>query len=360
MKDKKTTKYTSIGGSALIEGVMMRSDSKMSIAVRKQRGDIVLKVEPIKKTKSIINKIPILRGVIGFIMSMITSYKSLMYSADVSMEDILEEEPESKFEKWLTKVLGKGFMNVLMVFSVIIGLAISVLAFIYLPTLLTDLFSKYVLELSPVVKRIIVGVLKMLVFLIYMLAVSRMKDMRRLFEYHGAEHKTFFCFEAKRELTPENAKSFKRFHPRCGTSFIIITLIVSIIVSMMIPWQNAQLHTLLKLLFLPVVMGIAYEFIKLAGKYDNLFTRIISAPGLWFQRITTSEPDSEQLSIAIWALRGVLEDYPLNTRLIIGADGVPVPQPQTETDAAGAQGSTDTQKNDGSSETQQTNGADNG
>ena len=356
MKNNKKAKYTSIGGSALIEGVMMRSGSKMSIAVRKQSGDVVLKIEPIKQTKSIINKIPILRGVVGFIMSMITSYKSLMYSADVSMEDILEEEPESKFEKWLTNALGKGFMNVLMVFSVIIGLAISILAFIYLPTLLTDLFSKYVLKLSPVAKRIIVGALKMLIFLIYMLAVSRMKDMRRLFEYHGAEHKTIFCFEAKHELTPENAKSFKRFHPRCGTSFIIITLIVSIIVSMMIPWQNAQLHTLWKLLFLPAVMGIAYEFIKLAGKYDNLFTRIISAPGLWFQHITTREPDRDQLEIAIWALRGVLEDYPLNTRLIIGADGVPVPQAQTET---GAEDSKSVKEDENSGEIRQSNGADN-
>lgn len=331
MKKEKKNKYTSIGGSALIEGVMMRSNTKMAIAVRKPDGSIILKVEPVKAVNKIIGKIPIVRGVVSFIMSMITSYKSLMYSADVSMEDVMEEEPESKLDKWLTNALGRGLMNVLSAVAVVLGVAISILAFIYLPTLLTDLFSNHIAPVSPVWKRIIVGVFKILIFLVYMLAVSKMKDMRRLFEYHGAEHKTIFCFEAGKELTPQNAKEFKRFHPRCGTSFIIITLIVSIIVSMLIPWKTAFYHTLLKILFLPAVMGLAYEFIKLAGKHDNLFTRIISAPGLWFQRITTNEPDIDQLEIAIWAMRGVLEDYPLNERLIIGKDNIPTPSPQEDT-----------------------------
>ena len=320
---KKQTKYTSIGGSALIEGVMMRGNNKMSIAVRKSNGDIILKVEPVKPANRIIGKIPLLRGIVGFVQSMITSYKSLMYSADVSMEEIEDIEPESKFDKWLTDALGKGLMTVLTVIAGVLGVLLSVGLFFYLPTLLCDLFSKYVVELGPVLKRVIVGIIKLLIFFVYMLAVSFMKDMRRLFEYHGAEHKTIFCFEANKELTPENAKEHKRFHPRCGTSFVIITLIVSIFVSMMIPWKTALLHTVLKLLFLPLVMGIAYEFIKLAGKHDNAFTRIISAPGLWFQRITTKEPDESQLEIAIWAMRGVLEDYPMNTRLKVNADGVP-------------------------------------
>ena len=328
MKKGKTCKYTSIGGSALIEGVMMRSQTKMSIAVRKPDGRIVLKIEPVKPTNKIVAKIPIVRGVVSFVMSLITSYKSLMYSSDVSMEDMLEEEPESKLDKWLTEKLGNGLMSVLSVISVAIGLIISVVAFIYLPTLLTDLFSNRVCTLSPVLKRVIVGIFKMLIFLVYMLVVSKMKEMRRLFQYHGAEHKTIFCFEAGRELSAQNAKEFRRFHPRCGTSFIIITLIVSIIVSMFIPWKNAFFHTLLKILFLPAVMGLAYEFIKLAGKHDNLFTRIVSAPGLWFQRITTSEPDISQLEVAVWAMRGVLDDLPLNTRLVIGADGVPTPEPE--------------------------------
>lgn len=319
---KKQTKYTSIGGSALIEGVMMRGNGKMAIAVRKSNGDMILKVEPVKPTNKIISKIPILRGVVNFVLSMITSYKSLMYSADVSMEEIEEMEPESKFEKWLTDALGKGLMTVLTVIAGVLGVALSVGLFFYLPTLLCDLFSRYVFELGPITKRVVVGVIKMLVFFVYMLAVSQMKDMRRLFQYHGAEHKTIFCFESKGELTPDNAKTFRRFHPRCGTSFIIITLIVSIFVSMVIPWKTALLHTVLKLLFMPLVMGVAYEFIKLAGKHDNVFTRVISAPGLWFQRITTKEPDTDQLEVAILAMRGVLEEFPMNTRLKVNENGI--------------------------------------
>ena len=326
---KEKTKYTSIGGSALIEGVMMRGNGLMSIAVRKGNGDIILKVEKEKKLPKIIGKIPLVRGVVGFVTSMITSYKSIMYSADVSMEDVLEEEPESKFDKWLTEKLGNGLMNVLTVVAMIIGVLMSVALFIYLPTLITDLFSKYIFELNPVVKRVIVGVIKMLIFFVYMTAVSRMKDMRRLFGYHGAEHKTIFCYEAKKELTPENAKEMVRFHPRCGTSFIVITLIVSIAVSLIIPWESAAIHSALKMLLLPVVMGVAYECIRLAGKYDNAFTRIISAPGLWTQRITTKEPETDQLEIAIWAMKGVLETYPLDTRLKI-VDGAPVPDTKDE------------------------------
>jgi uncharacterized protein YqhQ len=312
MSKKNKSKYTSIGGSALIEGVMMRGNDKMAIAVRKANGNIQLNVQKTETPKSFFFKIPILRGILGFITSMITSYKALMYSADVSIEDI-EEEEDTK--------LSEGFGKVITIISMVLGIGLGVVIFMYLPTLLADLFSKYVLELSPAVKRIVVGAFKMLIFMGYMLAVSQMKDMRRVFEYHGAEHKTIFCFEAKGVLTPENAKKFKRFHPRCGTSFIVITLLVSIVASLFIPWKNAFLHSLLKILFLPLVMGVAYEFIKLAGKYDNLFTRIISAPGLWFQRITTKEPDEKQLEIAIWALKGVLLDLPLNCTLTIDSEG---------------------------------------
>lgn len=317
----KKSKYTSIGGSALMEGVMMRGNGKMAMAVRKSNSSIILRVESVKPANKIIGKIPILRGIVGFIQSMITSYKALMYSADISMEEVEEMEPESKFEKWLTNALGKGLMTVLTVIAGVLGVVLSVVLFFYLPTLLCDLFSNYVFDLGPVWKRVVVGVIKMLIFMGYMLLVSRMNEMRRLFQYHGGEHKTIFCFEANKPLTPENAKTFKRFHPRCGTSFIVITLIVSIFVSMIIPWKTAALHTVLKLLFLPLVMGIAYECIKLAGKYDNAFTRIISAPGVWFQHITTKEPDEKQLEVAIWAMRGVLEEYPMDKRLIVADDG---------------------------------------
>lgn len=310
------SKYTSIGGSALIEGVMMRGCGRMAIAVRKESGDLILKVEKSKPANKIISKIPLIRGLFGFVSSLTTSYRSLMYSADVSMEDALEEEPQGKFDAWLSKVLGNGGMAVLGAVSMVIGLVFAAAAFIFLPTLITDLFSKYVFELGDTVKRIVVGIFKILIFLGYMLAVSLMKEMRRVFMYHGAEHKTIFCYEAGRELTPENARECRRFHPRCGTSFIVITLLVSFAASMLIPWGNAWIHSLFKFALLPVVMGLAYEFIKLAGKYDNTFTRIISAPGVWMQRITTKEPDDSMLECAIWAMKGVLDtDIPLDTRL---------------------------------------------
>ena len=304
-------KYTSIGGSALIEGVMMQGNGKMGIAVRRANGEIVLKTEKLTAPKGFIFKIPIVRGVINFIRSMIISYKALMYSADVSLEEVTGEDEGE---------ISEGFGKFLSIIAMILGVVLGVGIFMYLPTLLADLLNK-VLPMGPYVKRIVVGVIKMLIFMGYMLAVSQMKDMRRVFEYHGAEHKTIFCYEAKGELTPQNAKSFRRFHPRCGTSFIVITLIVSIFASMFIPWKTALLHSVLKIAFLPVIMGVAYEFIKLAGKYDNAFTRIISAPGLWFQKITTKEPDEKQLEIAIWALKCVLEDYPLDTRLVVKEDG---------------------------------------
>ena len=189
----------------------------------------------------------------------------------------------------------------------VIGLLLSVVAFIFLPTILTDLAAK-VMPMNDTVKRLIVGVVKILIFLGYMFAVSQMKEMKRVFMYHGAEHKTIFCFEAGKELNAKNARECKRFHPRCGTSFIVITLLVSFAISMLIPWKDAWSHSLIKFLLLPAVMGVAYEFIKLAGKYDNTFTRIISAPGVWMQRITTKEPDDGMLECAVWAMKGVLDE----------------------------------------------------
>lgn len=316
------SKYTSIGGSALIEGVMMRGNGRMAIAVCKESGDMILKVEESKPTNKIIAKIPLVRGLFGFVSSLMTSYKSLMYSADVSMEDALEEEPQSKFDAWLTKVLGAGGMAVIGTIAMILGLVFAVGAFVFLPNIVTQLLGKW-LSLGETAKRVISSVVKILVFLIYMWAVSLMKDMRRVFMYHGAEHKTIFCYEAGKELTAANACGCKRFHPRCGTSFIVITLLVSFVVSMFIPWGNGILHSALKLAFLPVIMGVAYEFIKLAGKYDNVFTRIISAPGVWMQRITTKEPDDRMLECAVLAMKGVLDTgIELNVRFKMTEDGL--------------------------------------
>lgn len=326
-KEKKC--YTAIGGSALIEGVMMRSPEKTAIAVRRERGDIVLKVTQNQKSNPIIAKIPVVRGLVSFVKSMKLSYSSMMYSADIAMEDIKEEAPpETKFEKLLSKVFGKTGMAILGVLAVVLGALMGLGLFFALPTLIvsfvTGLFPGFA-ELSEGARRIITsvgeGVIKMGVFLIYLIAVSCMNDIKRVFQYHGAEHKSIFCYEKGAELTPENAAAFKRFHPRCGTSFLALTLLVSIVISTLITTDSVWVRAGMRIGLIPLMMGVAYECIQLAGKYDNAFTRILSAPGMWFQRLTTKEPDEKQLQIAIAALEGVLKEYPLDKELILTQDG---------------------------------------
>ncbi len=315
---KKACHYTSIGGSALIEGVMMRGNDKLAIALRRNDGTIQLKVEATAPNNAFYTKVPILRGVISFVRSMMLSYKCLMYSADVSMEGLEQPEEPSKLDKFLDKLLGKTGMAILGTVAMVLGVALSLFLFIYLPAL----FTGWAMGWAPaVVKAVAEGAIKILIFLGYLALCSLMPDMRRVFQYHGGEHKSIFCFEAGDALTPENAQKAKRFHPRCGTSFMFFTLLISIVVAMFIPWGNRLVRTLIKLLFVPLVMGIAYEFIRYAGKHDNLLTKIFSAPGLWFQRITTKEPDEQQLAVALCALKGVLQDYPLDTELLIDEEG---------------------------------------
>ena len=315
---KKENKYTSIGGSALIEGVMMRGEERMAIALRRNDGTIQLKVEPVENKKRWFAKIPILRGIVNFVLSMMLSYRCLMYSADVSMEGIPEPENPSKLDKALDKMLGKTGMAVLGGVAMVLGLALSLFLFVYLPALFTGWAMA---NAHPVLKAIVEGFIKIAVFLGYLLLCSLMPDMRRTFQYHGGEHKSIFCYEAKEDLTPENAKKCKRLHPRCGTSFMFFTLLISMVVAMFLPWGNRLVRTLIKIAFIPLVMGVAYEFIRYAGKHDNFLTRIISAPGKWFQLITTREPDEKQLAVALVALKGVLQEYPMEKELIVDEDG---------------------------------------
>lgn len=318
----KKSPYTSIGGSALIEGVMMRGNGKLAVATRRTDGKIQLKVEPITEQNKTYNKIPIIRGVFNFVQSMRLSYRCLMYSADVSMEGIEEPEEPSKLDRFAEKLMGKTGMAILGTVAMVFGLLLSLFLFIYLPAL----FTGWCLSAAPAaVKAVVEGGLKILIFLAYLLLVSLMPDMRRVFQYHGGEHKSIFCYEAKMELTAENALRCRRFHPRCGTSFIFLTLLVSIVVAMFLPWGNRLVRTLIKICFVPLIMGIAYEFIRYAGKHDNWLTRIFSAPGLWFQRITTREPDEKQIAVALAALKGVLDDYPLGTELLVDETGAPLP-----------------------------------
>lgn len=310
---KKKNNYTSIGGQALIEGVMMKGPDKIGIACRKSSGEIVTKIEeytPIGKKNKFFT-LPLIRGVVNFFSMMRIGYKTLMYSADVAGEDIAEEEP-GKFEKWLAKHLKIDIMDVVMVIGVILGLGLALLLFTFLPTFLTG-FAGNIFELSRTEKTVIESLVKILLFLIYLAAVSQMNDIKRVFMYHGAEHKTIFCYEHGGELTPENAKNFSRFHPRCGTNFITITLILSILAFIFIGWGNIFLRIFIKLCCLPVIMGVSYEIIRFLGKFDNVLTKIISFPGMMIQRLTTKEPDEDMLEVAITAFKLVAPEYQENT-----------------------------------------------
>jgi len=301
-------KKTSIGGQALIEGVMMRGVGKAAMAVRLPDGTINVEIEKTKlaKDKSIVFRIPFVRGIFNFIDNMIFGYKYLMKSAEKSGIDM--DEPESKFDKWLTKHLGDKLMKVVSGVAMVLGVVLAVGLFILAPMGIVWLLEKLV-PLGAF-KTLIEGIIKIAVFVGYLALVSRTKDIQRVFEYHGAEHKSIACYEAGEELTVENVKKHKRFHPRCGTSFLLIVLIVSILVYSLIQfsWGNLLLRAALKILLLPVIVGISYEIIKLAGRYDNFFTRILSAPGLWIQRFTTREPDDSQIEVAIASLKPVLPE----------------------------------------------------
>ena len=296
-----------IGGQALIEGVMMRGITHTAMAVRKPDGDIDVSIEEIHTGKGIriASKIPIVRGVVMFVQSIVTGYRYLAKSAEISgMADEEDSEPESKFEQWLTKVFGEHLMKVLMGISMVLGLALCILLFILVPALIV----KGIDLLIPlgVFKSILEGIIKMAIFIGYLAAVSRMKEMKRVFCYHGAEHKSIFCYENGLPLTVENVRKQKRFHPRCGTSFMILILIISIVVSSVVTWDSMLIRMLLKILMLPLIMGVGYELIKLAGRYDNILTRIISWPGMCMQHLTTAEPDDSQIEVAIASLVPVL------------------------------------------------------
>ena len=298
---------TMIGGQAVIEGIMMRGKTKAAVAVRKPDSTIVLDEWEIKpnKTLAAIQKIPILRGIVSFVGSLATGYKSLNKSIELSgmTEDM---EPESKFEKWLDEHLGDKLTNIITVIGTVLGVALALFLFMYLPALIVTGINKLI-DITAI-GSIVEGAIKIAIFILYMFLVSRMKDIQRMFSYHGAEHKTIFCYEAGEELTVENVRKFKRFHPRCGTSFLIITLIISIIAFAAVTWSSPLLRVLIKFLMLPLVMGVSYELIRLAGKYDNWFTRILSAPGMWMQHLTTNEPDDSMIEVAIAALKPVLPE----------------------------------------------------
>ena len=305
MEKPKECFKTSVGGQALMEGIMMRGPKKICVAVRKPDGEIDLTMEDVKHHKW--QKIPFVRGAFSMIENLVLGYRYLMHSAEVSMPEEEQEEP-GKLDKWLQEHTGPKFQNFLMGLAAVMGGMLAIVLFMVLPTAIVGGVNHFVnLGWGKVLLE---GVLKIAMFVIYLFLCTRMKDIHRRFEYHGAEHKTIACYEAGEELTVENIRRHCRFHPRCGTSFMILVLIVSILLFSVLPWSSTGLRVFLKLLLLPVVMGISYELIKLAGRYDNLATRIISAPGLWLQRLTTFEPDDSMIEVAIAAVKPVLPSRP--------------------------------------------------
>lgn len=304
-ENNKVSHKSKIGGQALIEGIMMRGIDKASMAVRKPDSEIDLEVWDLKKP-AIYNKIPFVRGIFNFIESMTMGYKCLSKSAQKAGIEEDENYEPTKFEKWLDDKLGDKLMGVVTAIGTVLGVVFSLLLFMYLPSLLV----KGLDILVPIggFKALIEGIIKITIFIIYLYLVSRMKDIRRVFEYHGAEHKTIFCYEKELPLTVENVKKQIRFHPRCGTSFIIIVLIISILIFSVVTWSTIWMRTLIKLALLPFVVGISYELLKIAGRYDNIATRIISFPGLKLQRLTTREPDDSQIEVAIAAMEAVIPE----------------------------------------------------
>jgi len=297
---------TSIGGQALIEGIMMRGPKKISIVVRTSEG-LVEKVDEVKPLKE---KYPILgwvfiRGVVNFVSSMKIGMRSVMFSADQMPEE--EIEKPSKFDMWLEAKMGsEKAEKAIITFAVIIGIAFSIGLFMLLPTFLAGFTSQ--LTENVILRNLLEGVLRITIFLTYIWATTKIKAIKRLWAYHGAEHKAIYCYEKGLPLTIENIREQSSLHARCGTSFLFIVMIVSILVFSLVSWNNLLIRFALRIALLPVVVAISYEVIKLAGRYDNILTRIISAPGKALQRLTTSEPDDEMIEVAQKALELVLPE----------------------------------------------------
>lgn len=302
LSSENKIKPKAVGGQAVIEGVMMKGAEDIAIAVRKPDGEIVVSKERLKANRKVISKIPILRGIYGFVDSMVMGVKALMYSAEFIEEE--EEKGKEKKPSRLDEFMEKNIVWI----SVVISVLFSVGLFILLPTVLVDLFKGF--TDNNLILNGIEGIVRIVIFLGYLLSVSNMKDIKRVFEYHGAEHKTIFCYEYGEELTVENVRKHGRLHPRCGTSFLFIVMIVSILLFSFFTWSNVFTRLLTRILLIPIVAGISYEIIKWAGRSESKLSCIISAPGMWLQKITTREPDDKQIEVAVEALKNVLTADP--------------------------------------------------
>ena len=294
-----------IGGQAVIEGVMMKNMDRYAVSVRKPNGKIETKVEECVSfaEKHPLFKLPIFRGMVNFLESMVIGMKTLNYSASFYEDE--EEQTESRTEQFLEKILGEKAEKIIMGIVLVFSLAISIGLFMILPYIASEALGKLIQ--NEYVILLMEGIIRIVIFLGYIILISRMEDIKRVFMYHGAEHKTINCLEAGVELTPENVDNFSRLHKRCGTSFIFIVMIISMVFFFFIRVDTIWLRIVLRLLFLPLVAGVSYEFIRLAGSSDHPLVQIFSKPGLALQRLTTKEPDHSMIEVAIASVEGVFD-----------------------------------------------------
>lgn len=323
---------TKVGGQAVLDGIMMKGEDRTAVAVRLPNQDIHIKTEKLKPTPKWM-KIPILRGVCAFVSSLVTGTKTLMYSAEVLESydgpDAVEYE-EDKLSLWMEKKFGeKGAWNVMLYASVIIALVMTVGIFIILPTAAVNWMGRF--TSNEVLMNLIEGIVRILLFIIYVLAISKMEDIKNVFRYHGAEHKCIHCFENGLELTPRNCQTFYTLHPRCGTSFLMFVMVISLVLFSLLGWPNLFWRVTSRLLLIPVIAGLSYELLRWAGRSDNLMVKILSMPGLYLQKLTTAEPKDEQLEVAIAAMKAVMvEPETPEYEGLCDKDGKPLPESAAE------------------------------
>jgi len=298
-------KKTTIGGQALIEGLLMIGPKSAATAVRKSNGEIIVEKTELPP-KGLVSKIPIVRGVVNFAKQMYFGMKALIHSAELADIDGEVEEP-SRFDRFIERIFGDKLKDAVIYFSVILAVVMSVGLFILLPNFLVDLIKPNEVEGSRVIIfNLFEGLIRLALFLGYLALVSRMQDIKRVWQYHGAEHKTIFCYENGQELTVENVRNYSTKHPRCGTSFLFIVMLVSIVVFSLVGWHGMWLNILFRILLIPLVAGISYELLKMAGRSESKIAKLFNAPGIALQRLTTREPEDDQIEVAIVALKSVL------------------------------------------------------
>ena len=318
MSDKEKCCKVSVGGQALIEGIMMQGPKGAAMSVRLPDGTIDTEMMEVKHLKDRFKPAgwPLIRGIVNMVESLLFGFKCMEKSAEkAGIDDDTDPEKMSKLDKWISDHFGPKMMAVITGISMVLGFGIAFVLFFYLPTFLVDTADKYLFkDALKNIHPLFEGIMRMIIFVAYIWIVSKIPDIKRVFMYHGAEHKSIFCYEKGLELTVENVRKQKRFHPRCGTSFIFVILIISILISSVLVVvfpgidKVRAVWMLIKLLIVPVTVGVGYEFIRYAGKHDNLLVKILSAPGLWMQHITTQEPTDDIIEVGIESLKAVLED----------------------------------------------------